>query len=76
MLTHACFGACFSVTVFDLVNHGCWTLPYEHTSGIRAIAVSPDSRFLLSVDEVREDTHRHTKGNPSSTPKVLKCMEE
>lgn len=38
--------------MFDLVGHSSTTLPYEHTSAIRRIAISPDNRFLLSVDEV------------------------
>jgi periodic tryptophan protein 2 len=39
------------VAAFDLVAHTCFTLPYEHAHPIRRLAVSPDGRFLLTVDK-------------------------
>jgi hypothetical protein len=52
--------------VFDLLSHTSYTLPYEHTSPIRRVVVSPDSRFLLSVDEVRRRI-----GLPSIPPRTV-----
>ena len=39
------------VAAFDLVAHTCFTLPYEHAHPIRRLAISPDGRFLLTVDK-------------------------
>ncbi|EIN08367.1 WD repeat protein [Punctularia strigosozonata HHB-11173 SS5] len=39
------------VSVFDLVNNKSRTLPFENRKNISAIALSPDSNVLVSVDE-------------------------
>jgi periodic tryptophan protein 2 len=39
------------VTVFDLVNQKCTTLPFENLANITRIALSPDGRVLVTVDE-------------------------
>jgi periodic tryptophan protein 2 len=39
------------VSVFDLVNHVSTTLPIENRKNIRQLALSHDSRLLISVDE-------------------------
>ncbi|EWM22550.1 small nucleolar ribonucleoprotein complex subunit, partial [Nannochloropsis gaditana] len=38
------------VVVFDLIRHVSTMLPYEHAYPIRRVAVSPNGRFLLTVD--------------------------
>ena len=39
------------VTVFDLVNHSSSTLPFENRKNIKRMALSHDSRILITVDE-------------------------
>ncbi|GJE96823.1 WD40 and Utp12 domain-containing protein [Phanerochaete sordida] len=39
------------VSAFDLVNNKSWTFPFENRKNIAAIALSPDSNVLVSVDE-------------------------
>ncbi|KAF9653496.1 WD repeat protein [Thelephora ganbajun] len=39
------------VSVFDLVNNKSRTLPFENRKNIAAIALSPDSNVLITVDE-------------------------
>ncbi|KZT03785.1 WD40 repeat-like protein [Laetiporus sulphureus 93-53] len=39
------------VSVFDLVNNKSRTFPFENRKNIAAIALSPDSNVLISVDE-------------------------
>ncbi|TCD71931.1 hypothetical protein EIP91_000063 [Steccherinum ochraceum] len=39
------------VSVFDLVNNKSYTFPFENRKNIAAIALSPDSNVLISVDE-------------------------
>lgn len=39
------------VSAFDLVNNKSWTFPFENRKNIAAIALSPDSNVLISVDE-------------------------
>ncbi|KAL4246695.1 WD repeat PWP2 family protein, partial [Abortiporus biennis] len=39
------------VSVFDLVNNKSYTYPFENRKNIAAIALSPDSNVLISVDE-------------------------
>ncbi|KAI0072933.1 WD40 repeat-like protein [Panus rudis PR-1116 ss-1] len=39
------------VSVFDLVNNKSYTFPFENRKNISAIALSPDSNVLISVDE-------------------------
>jgi periodic tryptophan protein 2 len=38
------------VTVFNLVQHSSFTLPFENRKNIRKIAVSNNGRFLVTVD--------------------------
>ena len=39
------------VTVFDLVNHSSYTLPFESRQNIACIAISHNGRYLIAVDE-------------------------
>ncbi|TFK49171.1 WD40 repeat-like protein [Heliocybe sulcata] len=39
------------VSVFDLVNNKSFTFPFENRKNIAAIALSPDSNVLISIDE-------------------------
>lgn len=39
------------ITVFDLVNHTSSTLPLENRKNISRLALSPNGRMLLSIDE-------------------------
>ncbi|THH32799.1 hypothetical protein EUX98_g1385 [Antrodiella citrinella] len=39
------------VSVFDLVNNKSFTFPFENRKNVAAIALSPDSNVLISVDE-------------------------
>ncbi|KIY70735.1 WD40 repeat-like protein [Cylindrobasidium torrendii FP15055 ss-10] len=39
------------VSVFDLVNNKSFTLPFENRRNITCIALSPDSKILLSIDD-------------------------
>ncbi|KAG8745716.1 hypothetical protein FRC10_007196 [Ceratobasidium sp. 414] len=39
------------ITVFDLVNNKSRTLPFENRKNITAVALSPNSNLLISVDE-------------------------
>eukprot|EP00743_Colponemidia_sp_Colp-15_P006217 GILK01006687.1.p1 GENE.GILK01006687.1~~GILK01006687.1.p1 ORF type:complete len:888 (+),score=130.49 GILK01006687.1:52-2715(+) len=39
------------VSVFDLINNACYTLPFENRKDVSRIHLSPDGRLLLSVDE-------------------------
>ncbi len=38
------------VTIFDLVQHTCTTLPFECRKNIKRMALSHDGRFLIVVD--------------------------
>lgn len=38
------------VTIFDLVQHSCTTLPFECRKNIKRLALSHDGRFLIVID--------------------------
>jgi periodic tryptophan protein 2 len=38
------------LTVFDLLQHSSYTLPFENRKNIKRIVVSHNGRFLISVD--------------------------